>query len=128
MLAHVRIVVHDEHARPFAIHGARSRSRAEVVEHRCRNVGRFSRRQPPQGLLDEGFGPDGGRGKQARSVHAVGGQVVPTERDSHDESGANSDVAFDPNFAMVQSHQFLHERETDARALVGVRPRCPSTR
>ena len=44
--------------------------------------------------------------------------MISTEWYRHDEGRTMSRLAFDPNLAAVQAHQFLHECETDSRALV----------
>src|SRR3981189_2890313 len=44
--------------------------------------------------------------------------MISTEWYRHDEGRTMSHLAFDPNLAAVQAHQFLHECETDSRALV----------
>src|SRR6266403_1552326 len=44
--------------------------------------------------------------------------MISTEWYRHDEGRTMSHLAFDPNLATVQAHQFLHERETDSRTLV----------
>jgi len=44
--------------------------------------------------------------------------MISTEWYRHDEGRTMSRLAFNPNLAAEQAHQFLHECETDSRALV----------
>lgn len=111
VVAHVRVVVHHEDA-----------GRGVEAGHRDGRLpgGRLAE-VPPEGLLAVGRRTCGGRGVGAGCADAFGRQVAHAAGEGDGKGAAAALSAANGHATAVEAHELLHEREADARALVGAR-------